>query len=432
MAHDSPVPSSIPFRVLDSVSGTAKILIAVLVAIGVLTVVLAAGTPDRLWQSLLFNWLFWSSLGIGMVLFAVSLRLSNADWAWSIRRFALGGGAFLPVSFILLPIVLIGGHEHFFHHWLHVEGDPVIDAKRAWLNWPGLAIREIIVVAIVYALALAFIYYSVRPDLYGVKSTRNGGLYARLTRGFRGVKEEAERSWMLTGRIGPVLAIVFALLWSVVAIDMAMSLNPHWFSTMFPVTFFWAAFQGGVAATTIAVVLFRSRLGLQDYITRRQYHDLGKLAFAFAVFWMYLNWSQYIVIWYGQIPWEQEFFIRRFNPPFGSLSSAVVILVFVMPFLGLLGRAPKNVPQILVFFSAAILVGHWLERFLLIYPSLWEGSELPLGIPEIGIGLGFFGLFIAAYLWYLTRVPLLPSPATLAAREPTLVEVPVGATAAEG
>ena len=76
-------------------------------------------------------------VAIGMVMFAVALRLTNADWAWSIRRFALGGSAFLPISFLLLPVVLFGGHEHYFHHWLHVEGDPVIDAKSAWLSWPS-------------------------------------------------------------------------------------------------------------------------------------------------------------------------------------------------------------------------------------------------------------------------------------------------------
>jgi hypothetical protein len=432
MAHDSLVPSSIPFRVLDSVSGAVKGLIAALVVIGVLAAVLATGTPERLWQSLLFNWLFWSSLAIGMVMFAVALRLTNADWAWSIRRFALGGGAFLPISFVLLPIVLFGGYEHYFHHWLHAEGDPVIEAKSAWLSWPGLGIRDVILVAILYAVALAFMYHSVRPDVYGTTGSRNDGLYTRLTRDFRGVPEEAARSWRLTGMLGPILGLLFVFIWAVVAIDMAMSLNPHWFSTMFPVAFFWTAFQGGVAATTIAVVLSRSPLRLNDYVTTRQFHDLGKMLFAFSVFWMYLNWSQYIVIWYGQWPWEQEFFIQRFSEPFGVLAAAVVILVFVLPFLGLLTRAPKLVPQVLAFFASMILLGHWIERFLLIYPSLWEEAELPLGVPEVGVGLGFLGLFLAAYVWYLSRVPVLPSPATLAAREATLVEVNVPAAAAQG
>jgi hypothetical protein len=431
MAHDSPVSSSIPFRVLDSVSSAAKVGIAALVLIGVAAAVLAGGEPDRLWLSLLFNWLFWSSVAIGMVMFAVALRLTNADWAWSIRRFALGGGAFLPISFVLLPLVLFGGYEHYFHHWLHAEGDPVIEAKSAWLSWPGLALRDLILVGVLYAVALTFMYFSVRPDLYGVTKTRNGGLYARLTRNFRGVTEEADRSHRVTGMLGTILGLLFAFIWGVVAIDMAMSLNPHWFSTMFPVAFFWAAFQGGVAATAIAVMLTRSSLRLENYITVRQFHDLGKMLFAFSVFWMYLNWSQYIVIWYGLFPWEQEFFIQRFSEPFASLSAAVVVLVFVLPFLGLLPKAPKLVPQVLVFFASTILVGHWIERFLLIYPTLWEGTDLPLGLPEIGIGLGFMGLFLGAYVWYLGSVPLLPSPAMLAARGSALVEVEVAEATVE-
>src|SRR5918999_640687 len=98
MAHDSGVPDAIPFRTLGPVSGTVKAVLAVLVAIGVVA----------------------------------ALHATNADWAWSIRRFALGGATFLPISFILLFVVLIGGHETYFHHWLHVEGDPVIEAKSAW------------------------------------------------------------------------------------------------------------------------------------------------------------------------------------------------------------------------------------------------------------------------------------------------------------
>lgn len=425
MAHDSHVPAAIPFRTLGPVPGALKALIAALLVIGAAAVFLSSGIeePGRFWQALLFNWLFWSALALGMVMFAVALQLTNADWAWSIRRFALGGAAFLPISFVLLFVVLFGGYEHYFHHWLHAEHDPVIQAKSAWLSWPGLAIRDIIAVAILYSLALTFLYFAVRPDVYGIKG-RNVGLYDRWTRGFRGVTEEAANSHRILTRLGVFMALLYAFLWGMVAIDMAMSLDPHWFSTMFPVAFFWTGFHGGVAATTIAVAVLRSPLQLEDFITRRQFHDLGKLVFAFSVFWMYLNWSQYIVIWYGLLPWEQEFFVRRFGEPFAPIAAAVVILVFVVPFLGLLTRPPKMVPQILAMFASLILVGHWLERFLLIAPSLWEGEKLPLGLPEIGLGLGFAGLFLAAYLWYLSRVPILPSPATLAARGSAVVNVP--------
>jgi hypothetical protein len=426
MAHHSSIPDAIPFRTLGPVSGLMKAVLAVLVVIGVVGIVLATGAePGRVWHALLFNWLFWSSLSIGMVMFAVALHLSNADWAWSIRRFALAGGAFLPISFILLLVVLFGGKEANFHHWLHAAGDHVIEAKSAWLNFPGLAARDIILVFVLYALALRFMYNALRPDVYGVGGPHKS-LYDRLTGGFGDVAAEASKRYRQNYLLGVILGFVFTIIWGIIGVDLAMSLQPHWYSTMFPVAFFWTAFHGGVAATAIAVALSRTPARLESFITRRQSHDLGKLLFAFCVFWMYLNWAQYIVIWYGLLPHEQEYFVRRFADPFGGIASSVVILVFVLPFFGLLTRPPKMLFGGVAFFGAIVLAGHWLERYLLVYPALYEeGSALPMGIPEIGIGLGFLGLFAASYLWFAARFPLLPSPASLTARGSAVVAVPV-------
>jgi hypothetical protein len=431
VAHDSPIPNVIPFRTLGPLSGGIKALLAGLVLIGVVAVFLAATAydPHRLWQGLLFNWLFWSSLGIGMVMFAVALHLTAADWAWSIQRFALAGVAFLPISLVLLVVVFFGS-ETYFHHWLHPEYyDPVIEAKRVWLTLPFLIARDFFAVIVLYGLAIAFAYFSLRPDVYGLEGARRKGIYGRLTGNWRGVEAEAIRSRRIRNTIGPIMGILFALLWGLIGIDLAMTMDPHFFSTMFPVTFFWAAFHGGVAFTAVAVTLLRPRMGLVDFITRRQYHDLGKLVFAFAVFWMYINWSQYIVIWYGLLPWEQPYFVHRFEEPFGAISAAVVVLIFVLPFFGLLTRPPKMVPAVLAFFATLILIGNWLERFIITVPSIWEGEGLPLGIPEIGIGLGFMGLFVGSYLWFVQTFPMLPSPASLAAQESSVVTVPV--TAAE-
>jgi hypothetical protein len=429
MAHESSVPSAIPFRTLGRPTAATMGVIALLILIGVAGAFFAAADPGkgRMWQGLLFNWLFWSSLAMGMVMFAVALHITEADWAWSIRRFALGGAAFLPISFLLLIFVYFG-YEHYFHHWLHLEyPDPVIEAKAAWLNLPGMIVRDFVALLILYGLALAFFYFSLRPDVYGVDGERKRPIYDRFTRDFRGVQEEVLRSRHVMTRIAPVLGILYALLWGLIGIDLAMTMEPHFFSTMFPVAFFWTGFHGGVAATAIAVAVLRPRLGLKDFITGRQFHDLGKLVFAFSVFWMYLNWSQYIVIWYGLLPWEQPFFAARFAEPYSSVALAVVVLVFVLPFFGLLTRPPKLVPEILAFFAVLILVGHWLERFMITVPSIWEGGGLPLGLPEIAIGLGFFGLFLASYTWYASTFPLLPSPATLAAADAAVVAVPVAA-----
>ena len=402
-----------------------KATLAALVLVGVVAAFLAYSTdPTRFWQGLLFNWLFWSSLAIGMVIFAVALHLTAADWAWSIKRFALAGVAFLPVSFLLLIVVFFGS-ETYFHHWLHPEGyDPIIEDKRAWLTLPGMIARDFFVLIVVYGLAAAFAYFSLRPDIYGVTGERHRPIYDRLTSGWRGVREEAERSHRLRNVLGVVLAILFAVGWGIIGVDLVMTMDPHFFSTMFPVTFFWAAFHSGVTATAVAVTLLRAPTGIADYVTPRQYHDLGKLVFGFSVFWMYINWSQYIVIWYGLLPWEQPFFLYRFDAPFGAVTVAVLMLVFVIPFFGLLTRPPKMVPAILAGFSALILLGIWLERFIISVPSIWEGDDLPLGLPEVGIGLGFLGLFALCYTWFVSTFPVLPSPASLAAREPAIVEAP--------
>jgi hypothetical protein len=430
--HETPIPDAIPFRTLGKTAPAVTGALVVFLILGVAGILLATADadPSRIWRGLLFNWLFWSSLAQGMVMFAVALHIVEADWAWSIRRFALGGVAFLPISLLLLPFILWPGHHPLFHHWLEPHGShaAVVLEKTAWLNWPGLGIRNVVLVAILYAVSLAFAYYSLRPDVYGVSEARRRPIYDRLTRGWRGMHDEPVRAYRNATRTAPVLAILFALIWGVVGIDLAMSLMPHWFSTMFPVAFFWTAFHGGVAATAVAVTLLRRPMGLEAFITPRQYHDLGKLVFAFSVFWMYLNWSQYIVIWYGLFPWEQEWFVQRFDAPFGVFTQTVLVLVFVLPFFGLLTRPPKKVPVILATFSGLILLGHWIERYLLVVPSLWEGVGTHFGLAEIGIGLGFMGLFVGSYLWFVRTFPMLPSPVTLATAGSAVVAVPASAT----
>lgn len=430
MSAPSPIPRTIPFRTLDRVSGAVWGLVAVLLLVGVVSVFLSAGEAHgRVWQALLFNWLFWSSVAIGMFMLAVAWQLVEAEWPWSLRRFALGGVSFLPVSLILFVIIFWGGNEHFFHHWLHVEGDPVIDAKRGWLTLGGMFTRDFVGLLVLFGLAMAIAYYSLRPDVYGAgRSAGQKSMYARLTGGWRGAPEEAARSRNILLKLGVFMALAYAVIWGMIGIDMAMTLTPHWFSTMFPVAFFIAAFHAGICATAILATVFRRPLGIEQYITGRQYHDLGKMVFAFSVFWMYINWSQYVVIWYGLLPHEQEWFAMRFSEPFTTLSQAVPLLIFVVPFLGLLSRTPKRFPSIVAGFAALILLGNWLERYMLIYPSLYERGEagahhLPLGLPEIGVALGFMGLFLACYLWYLRTFPVLPSPATLAARNPSVFAV---------
>jgi hypothetical protein len=431
-AHSSGVPEVVPFRTLPR-GGPVMIVSLVLVLVGIAAFFLAphnADDPGRVWRAFQFNWLFWASVAMGMVMLAVAFHLANARWAWSIRRFALGGVAFLPVAWLLFIPLFLGGNKYFFEHWIGVHGDPVIDAKAAWLNVNGMFIRDILALTVLFGLAIRFAWLGLRVDVHGAKGDAGQeAWWRRISSDFRGVPEEAARSVSGMNKIGVAMAYLYALLWGMIGVDMAMSMMPHWFSTMFPVAFFIAAFHAGMAATAILVTVFRKRAGVERVITSSQFHDLGKLIFAFCVFWMYLNWSQYVVIWYGLLPHEQEWFVRRFDPPFTGFAEAVPLMIFVFPFLALLTRWVKKIPWYLATISGVILLGNWIERFMITTPSVYKGDTLPFGLPEIGICLGFLGAFLACYVWFLRTFPVLPSPAFMRAQDPATIEVPVPAAA---
>jgi hypothetical protein len=437
-AHNDSYPSSLPLRMagpsaLPSLVGLALGLLGLVVFV---LMVMNEETAPRAWNAFHFNWMFWSSVAIGMVIFAVALHLTNARWAWSIKRFPLGGVAFLPVSLILFPIMLFGGRHTYFHHWLPHEsdghvvnpmaGDAILEAKAGWLNFPFLFGRDMIALLVLFGLATLFAYHQLRPDVHGLeRAGRRGWPYSWLGRGITGdINVVAADSYRRNQKIGVFTALAFAFLWGLIAIDIGMTTLPHFFSTMFPVAFFISAFHSALAMTIVMVVIHRRSLRLHEWITDRQFHDIGKLLFAFAVFWMYINWSQYVVIWYGLLPHEQEYFIRKFNAPFGPVVIAAVMMIFVVPFFGLLPRSIKKMPEILAGFAVLVLLGHWLERFLLVTPNIFDTPKaLPLGLVEIALALGFGGLFVACYTWFLRTFPVLPSPVSLAAVPTGLVNV---------
>ncbi|HEX8452585.1 MAG TPA: hypothetical protein VF647_10840 [Longimicrobium sp.] len=430
--HSSSMPTRIPFRTLPKASGALLGLIAVALLLGVaaaaMTLTGGHEGAERFAQAFHFNWIFWSGTSMGMVMLTVALHLTNARWSWSLRRFALAGVAFLPVSFVLFAVDWLGA-GHLFHHWVHAApGDHVLEAKSGYLNLPFMIIRDYVGIAILYGLAIRFAMLALRPDVYGAAQTDGQRRwYDRITRNFRGVNEEAVRSRETMTKVAVFLAFGYAIIWGMLGIDLGMSMLPHWFSTMFPVIFFIDGFHAGMAMTALMVVVFRKRAGVDEFITKNQFHDLGKLIFAFAVFWMYINWSQYVVIWYGGLPHEQEWFVQRFHAPFATMVRIAVGCIFVAPFLGLLTRPPKKTPAVLGTFAVVILVGHWLERFLLTVPSLYESGHvehLPFGLPEIGIALGFGALWLFCYTWFLRTFPILPSPATLAAVDTGFMEIP--------
>jgi hypothetical protein len=290
--------------------------------------------------------------------------------------------------------------------------DPIIQNKAAYLNIPFLIVRDLVGLALLFSAFLYMAYLSLRPDLGIVKDAGAGSGDAgrarwteRLTSGWRGQEKEEVRSHRRLARLAPAAVLLYAGVMSVIAFDWVMSLEPHWFSTIFGAWFFMGALWGGIAATAwVTVYAKASDPDMNKLMGVQQLHDLGKLAFAFTVFWAYLFWSQYLVIWYGKLPWEQAWIIHRAEAPWGRLSALALVLCFVVPFAGLIGRRAKMTPWLLRTFATVILLGLWLERYLMVVPSIHDGGPT-ITFLEPAIGLFFLGLFSWSVRWFLVTFP---------------------------
>jgi len=405
------IPKEIPVRFLPRSKG-ANVYFGILILLGLISFF---GTlmrdPAQAWRAYVVNWLFFTSVACGAMVLTAATTITKARWNWSVRRVSLAFSAFLPISFLLL-IPMLGLGDGYFPWIEAMVSDPVVQKKAAYLNLPFLISRNVVGLALLFGGFLYMAYLALRPDLGLVKA--GGGVsrdlgrarwVERLTQGWQGQEKEEGWSYRRMNRIAPALVLLYAVVMSIVAFDWVMSLEPHWFSTIFGAWFFMGALWGGVAATAWATVYAKGRdPDLNRLMGVQQLHDLGKLAFAFTVFWAYLFFSQYLVIWYGKLPWEQAWIIHRAEAPWSGLTVLAVVLCFVVPFAGLIGRKAKITPWILRLFATVILVGLWLERYLMVVPSIHDGNPT-ITLLEPAIGLFFLGLFLWSVRWFLTTFP---------------------------
>ena len=189
------------------------------------------------------------------------------------------------------------------------------------------------------------------------------------------------------GRIrhyAPIYAVVYAIVFTLVAFDGIMALQPHWFSNLLGGFYFMGSFLGAHMLLGLMMIYGASHLGVNDLVSPKQRHDLGKLCFGFTVFWTYLMWAQFLVIWYGNMPEETGFVFSRLWGRWLPIGATVLLGMFIIPFFGLLGVAPKKVRPVFGFFATISLVALWLERYLLVMPSVTALPGPVIGSPEIG------------------------------------------------
>jgi len=425
-------PSKIPVRYLAR-SRPANLVFGGVFLVGLLGFAWGLSTdPDRAWQSYVANWLFFTGLSMGAVMFAAATTIVKAKWNWSVRRISLAFVAFLPIAFVLLLPMVLMLRENYFPWIEMMEYDYIVQKKAAYLNIPFLVARSVGGALLLFGMGLYFAYLALRPDQgrtrdIGDTDPKRAAWRTRFMSNWAGQEVEEARSWNGMKRVAPALALTYAGVMSLFVYDWAMTLEPHWFSTLFGGWYFMGALLCGITGTALVAVILRTQDSEMEHAIRgQQLHDLGKLSFAFTAFWAYLFFSQYIVIWYGKLPWEQAWIIHRSGEVWGKLSLLVIVLVFIVPFAGLMGRSPKRTPAILATFTTISLFGLWLERYVLVAPSLnLEGPAFVIWQPLVG--LMFAGLLLMSVRWFLTTFPMIqiwqPAP------EPEMfeAEAPVGA-----
>ncbi len=422
MAHHH-IPDEVPVRYVPRSRNAADVARGLFLVGLVAFLARLTQDPRQAWVSYVSNWLYFTSISMGGVVVAAATWITKSRWNWSVRRVSQAMAAFLPISFVML-LPMLGLRGRFFPWIDAMAHDPVLQKKAAYLNVPFLVSRNVVGLALLFGLALYFVFLAVRPDMglageAGDEDPQRRAWRKRLTQGWMGQEQEEVNSYQRMTRLAPAIVVVYAVVMSVVAYDWVMSLEPHWVSTILAPWFFMGAFLGGVASTALWSLYLRTKDEvIHDYIGPQQRHDLGKLSFAFALFWAYLFFAQYLVIWYGKLPEEQSWIILRSAPPWGALSLAVVLMCFVVPFLGLIGRQPKIKPALLVTFTAEILVALWLERYVMVAPALWHPGEPVFTIWQPLIGCMFLGLYLGSIRWFMSTFPAIQLWQPMAGTDP--------------
>jgi hypothetical protein len=358
--------------------------------------------PRRAWGAYAVNTLYWLGVAQGAVVLACAIRLANGRWAGPVLRIAESLSSFLPFGIGLMLVLLVAGIWSYLPWVHHVE-----PRQAPYLNVPFLFLRTLGGLGLLWWLSRDLVRTSLRTDAYLLRDHVAAELkprYEKLSDGWRG--DEAEALWQRNrlAMRAPQITLLYAVVFTLLAWDFVMSLTPDWVSTLFGWWFFMGAFLSGIAMTAFLGTQLRSRYRLEPYITPHHFWDVGKLVFGFSIFWVYQFWSQYLPIWYANLPEETWWVFLRFEEPWRALGFTVFTFVFLLPFLGLMNMATKRSPFWLALFCLIVLSGMWMERHVLVMPSL-QPDRVWVGLPEIGVTLGFLGLFGWTVQGFLSRFP---------------------------
>jgi hypothetical protein len=365
-----------------------QILLGVLVLFGAGSFLfgLTQGEATKTWAIYLVNLLFWSSLAITGPALAGMIQITEGRWSPTVKRVALTTAGFLPVSFLLFLILLFFGLAPLYPWVTHP-----VPKKEAWLNVPFMVARIGLGVLLLYGTALAL---------------------ARAV--FAEAGGESPEAAGRRNRLSTILLMLYVVVLSLWGFDLIMSLDPIWYSGLFGGYYVVTSLYAGFGLVTFLTVRATERGTVT--VPPAAVQDVTKLTFALSIVWMYFFFSQYLIIWYGNVPIETRFFMRRFleGRPWGHLAWAIFIVGWLIPFGYLLKRltarpSPRYTVLKVILFMGWIAI--FFERILLVYPSISKDNQIPHGLTDILITAGFFALFVLSRRWFLARYrPVLTLP----------------------
>ncbi|MFN4853262.1 MAG: quinol:cytochrome C oxidoreductase [Bacteroidota bacterium] len=363
----------------------------VLIGVGLLSIIygFATGHTERAWANLLLSNFYLMAIALGATFFLAVQYVAEVGWSAQIKRVLMAMGQYLPFATVFMVLIFLVGHHHLYD-WTHPENyeegghhyDPILAGKSGYLNMTFYTIRLLVYAIIWSGFAILMRRESLREDEIGGTES-----YFKM------------RKW------SAIFLVLFAVSSSTSAWDILMSIDAHWFSTLFGWYTFAGMFVSSLTVITM-ITLYLKGKGYLSNVNENHIHDLGKFMFAFSVFWTYLWFAQFMLIWYANLPEEVAYYIPRhgyFRPVF----IANLLINFFCPFLILMTRDAKRKAGLLAFIGSIMLIGHWLDVYLMVMPGT-VGEEAGFGIMEIGTTCFFTGLFLYVTFNALSKAKTLP------------------------
>lgn len=367
-----------------------------LMAIGLVSIGMGfAMHHEQTWANIMHNNFYFMGIALGGLFFYAVQYAAEVGWSVYILRIPQAMSQYLWIPGIIMLLIFFAAGHHIWH-WtdsnLYVEKlangqpnpdfDEILNGKSGYLNVPFFLIRMVLYFVIWYGFARMLRKHALAEDLTG-----------------------AEEHYVRSRKLSIIFLVLFAVTSSMSAWDFVMSIDSHWFSTLFGWYTFAGIFVSAISVMSLIIVYLRSQ-GYLQHLNDSHLHDVGKFMFAFSIFWTYLWFAQFMLIWYANLPEEVTYFMER-QEHYKTLFMANFFINFILPFIVLMTRDAKRKLGLVATLGIVVFLGHWLDTFMMIIPGTMHAAGT-IGPYEIGTMLGFAGLFIFVVFSSMEKASLLP------------------------